>query len=115
MQLAFNTGNGTASGISAAGRTVIQCVSLDEATSTFRPTLIKLDIEGAEYDALQGARELICTHNPGLAVALYHRPDDLWSLPLLIHEFAPQDYQFFLRSHARNDFELILYAIPNHS
>ncbi len=111
-QLAFEDGNGTASGIAASGRSVIQGVSLDEAVPTFRPNLIKIDIEGAEYDALQGARRLIQSDCPGLAVALYHRPDDLWRVPLLIREYAPSAYRYFLRSHARNDFELMLYAVP---
>ncbi len=101
-----------ASGINESGKTIIQCVSLDEAVSTFRPNLIKMDIEGAEYDALLGARNLIRTNTPGLAISLYHKPEHLWQLPLLIEELAPGKYRFFMRLHAFNDFELVLYAIP---
>lgn len=111
-QLAFETGQGMASNISNTGDTVIQCVALDDAIPTFAPNLIKMDIEGAEYDALLGARKLITTHTPGIAVSLYHRPEHLWQLPMLIENMAPGKYSLHMRSHAMNDFELVLYAIP---
>jgi FkbM family methyltransferase len=111
-QLSFETGRGMASYISNKGTMVIQCLALDDAIPTFYPNLIKMDIEGAEYDALLGAREIITTHTPGLAISLYHRPEHLWQLPLLIASMAPNKYQFHIRSHALNDFELVLYAIP---
>ena len=53
-------------------------------TSASRPTYIKMDIEGAEPDALTGARETIARHRPALAVCIYHAQDHLWSLPLLV-------------------------------
>lgn len=112
MQLSFQTGQGMASNISNKGGAVIQCVALDDAIPTFAPNLIKMDIEGAEYDALLGARQIIKAHNPGLAVSLYHRPEHLWQLPLLVESIVPGKYKFYIRSHAMNDFELVLYAIP---
>ena len=45
-----------------------------------------MDIEGAEYEALLGARGTISKYRPGLAISLYHRPADLWQIPLLINE-----------------------------
>ena len=53
-QLRFSSGQGSGSHASTSGDTVIQCVSLDEAIPCFRPNLIKMDIEGAEYAALWG-------------------------------------------------------------
>ncbi len=111
-QLGFEGGGGMASSIVASGNTMIQCVSLDEALPTFHPNLIKMDIEGAEAEALLGARELIRKHAPGLAISLYHKPEHLWELPLLVEQLAPGAYRYFMRSHAFNDFELVLYAIP---
>lgn len=81
IQVSFETGQNMASAISNKGNTIIQCVALDDAIPTFAPNLIKMDIEGAEYDALLGARHIIETHAPGLAVSLYHKPEHLWQLP----------------------------------
>ena len=111
-QLKFETGQGMASNISSTGTMVIQCVALDEVLPTFSPNLIKMDIEGAEYDALLGARNLIAAYQPRLAISLYHRPEHLWQLPLLVERLAPGKYQFMMRSHAQDDFDLVLYAIP---
>jgi FkbM family methyltransferase len=111
-QLTFETGQGMGSNISKTGSTVIQCVALDDVLPNFAPNLIKMDIEGAEYNALLGARNLIAAHLPGLAVSLYHRPEHLWQLPLLVETIVPGKYRFFMRAHALNDFELVLYAIP---
>jgi FkbM family methyltransferase len=114
-QIAFDDGNGAASGISEHGKSVIQCVRLDDVLPAFRPTLIKMDIEGAEPDALLGARELICSHTPGLAISLYHRPEHLWELPFLVDKMAPGVYDFSMRLHRFNDFDLVMYAIPKRS
>jgi FkbM family methyltransferase len=111
-QISFESGKGMASNISSKGTTVIQCVSLDDAIPTFAPNLIKMDIEGAEYDALLGARQLITAHTPGIAASLYHRPEHLWQLPKLVENIAPGKYNFHMRSHAMNDFELVMYALP---
>jgi len=111
-QLGFETGKNMASGISASGRALIQCIALDDAIPTFAATFIKMDIEGAEYDALLGARKIINNHLPRLAVSVYHRPEHLWQLPLLVESIIPGKYNFYMRSHALNDFELVLYAIP---
>ncbi len=112
-QLSFNTGKGEASAISLTGNSMIQCVSLDEAIPTFMPNLIKMDIEGAEPEALLAARTLIQASCPGLAISIYHRPEHLWQIPLLVENLAKGQYQYFLRAHAFNDFDVVLYAIPN--
>jgi FkbM family methyltransferase len=62
----------------------IQCVRLDEVLPTFAPNLIKMDIEGGELEALQGAERMIARHRPGLAICIYHRPKHLWEIPFLI-------------------------------
>jgi len=72
--------------------------------------LIKTDIEGAEPDALLGTRKLISEHLPGLAISIYHRPEHLWQIPLLVYQIAGNQYQHYLRSHAFSDFDIVLYA-----
>lgn len=110
-QLRFSSGHGSGSTVSATGDTVIQCAALDEVLPSFRPTLIKMDIEGAEHAALLGAARSIRAHKPGLAICLYHEPHDLWEIPLLVAGWN-LGYKFYLRCHCYNGFELVLYAIP---
>lgn len=111
-QLSFDTGHGEASAVSFGGSSTVQCVSLDEAIPNFMPNLIKMDIEGAELDALLGARNLIRKSHTGLAISIYHRPEHLWQIPLLIEDLAMGHYQYYLRVHGFNDFDLVLYCIP---
>lgn len=114
-QLSFEIGQGEASSVSSIGNSIIQCVSLDEALPVFAPNLIKMDIEGAEYNALLGAHRMIATHRPGLAISVYHRPEHLWQIPLLIAQIAQSarlNYHYGLRLHAQNGFDTIFYAIP---
>ena len=62
------------------------------------PTLLKLDVEGAEQEALQGSRETILRCRPKIILSAYHRSDDLFRLPLYLHSLNP-DYRFYLRHH----------------
>jgi FkbM family methyltransferase len=110
-QVRFAAGSGAGSSISAHGAVTIQCVSLDESLHGFRPNLIKMDIEGAEPDALLGARRTIASARPGLAICVYHAPEHLWSIPLLLREWD-LGYRFHLRSHAHQGFDSVLYAMP---
>ncbi len=57
---------------------------------------IKYDVEGSEYAALRGSQVVIRTFSPALLVSLYHRSEDLFALPLLIHDLNPH-YRFYLR------------------
>ena len=108
--LRFNTGSGPSSSLKETGEKMIQCVALDDALPHFRPTLIKMDIEGVEAEALEGARRLIATSGTGLAICLYHHPEDLWKLPLLVRSLGA-DYRLYLRCHLYSGFELVLYAL----
>ncbi len=89
---------------------VIQCVSIDEALPHFTPDLIKMDIEGAEDEALKGARKTIQKDKPILTLSLYHRPTDFWTLILQINEMNP-DYRFYLRTYMYNYFDTVVFAI----
>ena len=81
-ELAFEA-NGTAgSNLNDGGTTVVRCARLDGLLADDRPTFLKMDVEGAELDALKGAAETIRRHRPVLAICLYHKPEDLWQIPL---------------------------------
>lgn len=73
-------------------------------------TFVKMDIEGAEFDALQGMRRMIQRDTPKLAVCVYHKTEDIWKLPLYIKELVPQ-YNFILRQHSScMDWDTVLYV-----
>jgi FkbM family methyltransferase len=111
-QLHFAAGQGEASHLGPAGETMVQAVALDDVLPAFEATDLKMDIEGAEPEALEGARQLVARCRPRLALCAYHRPEHLWSLSASIDEMR-LDYTFFLRAHAHGGFDLVLYAIPN--
>lgn len=83
--LKFHADNTQGSKISNQGDTIIEVVSLDECIH--EPiTYIKLDIEGAEYAALCGAKEHLQKDCPKLAICLYHSPEDFWKIPALLSD-----------------------------
>jgi FkbM family methyltransferase len=92
------------------GAIEVECAPLDELLP-FQPTFIKMDVEGAERDAVAGAARLLREARPTLALCAYHRADDMWQLPLLIDRFAP-GYRFHLRRHAEGGWDLVCYAVP---
>lgn len=108
--LRFSSGCGESSHIDAHGDSVIQCVKLDEAIPAFAPNLIKMDVEGAEIEALRGAKGIIEQNKPNLAISLYHFPSHIWEIPLLIHSWQ-LDYKFYIRGHEHNSFDSVLYAL----
>jgi FkbM family methyltransferase len=97
--------------ISESGDAEISVVALDEYMSGQRVTFIALDIEGAELAALRGAERIIRTQKPKLAVCAYHKPEDIWELPLLVTAYNPA-YKLYLRHyHVLDMLETVLYAV----
>jgi FkbM family methyltransferase len=76
-----------------------------------KPTLIKMDIEGSEMEALHGAASVIKNNMPKLAVCLYHKITDFWEIPLFLHEAAPE-YKLYVRHHIISPhlIDTVLYA-----
>lgn len=97
--------------IREAGDVVIHTKAIDELCReyNFLPNLIKMDIEGAEIEALKGAANTIKNEKPALAICLYHHLDDLWRIPEYIHSLRP-DYKMSLGHHTTNWFETVLYC-----
>jgi FkbM family methyltransferase len=76
---------------SKAGPTV-QLTTIDELTSELKlqsVDFIKMDIEGAERQALSGARETVARFRPRLAISLEHTPADAEEIPALIRKMWP--------------------------
>jgi FkbM family methyltransferase len=115
-RLSFLAGLGSFSGASGRDyligqpRVTVNAAPLDHVLTT-RPTMIKVDIEGAEPEALIGARQTIATYRPKLAIAAYHRPMHVIELPRLIASFA-SGYRFYLRHHGSFFLETVLYCVP---
>lgn len=74
----------------------VKARSVDSITDGRRTSFIKYDVEGAEQKALEGSVRTIKQYKPKLKVALYHRNEDIFSLPLFIRELNPS-YKFYLR------------------
>lgn len=110
--LARFAGTGTmASCRSASGELEVRVETLDELLAEEHPTFVKLDVEGDELAALQGGLVTLKRSQPLVAVCVYHRPKDLWEIPLFLKAVLP-GHRYFLRCHAWNGFELVFYAVP---
>ena len=76
-----------------------ECDALDSRNDyAGEKLLIKYDVEGAEREALQGSRRTILANETEMIVSLYHKSEDLFSLPLMIHELLP-NHKLYLRKH----------------
>jgi len=92
-----------------SGRSRIQCVAIDHVLPGFHPTIITMDIEGAEMEALKGAEQTIRTSRPDLAICVYHAPHHLWEIPLYLNSLD-LGYRLYLRNYTSLTGETILYA-----
>ncbi|MDB5186254.1 MAG: hypothetical protein JWL85_777 [Candidatus Saccharibacteria bacterium] len=87
----------------------IEAIRLDDYLDE-EPSLIKMDIEGAEARAIRGAYRAIEAGLPQLAICAYHLIDDLRVLPRLITGIS-DDYELSLRNYkTRGSAEIVLYA-----
>lgn len=109
--LSFTGGLGAASAITEGGRDKTVVLSADQVLRNQSVNLVKLDVEGAEIEALLGMRSLIERERPGLAVCVYHQPDDIFTIPALIKSWN-LSYRLHLRAHCWNTFDTVLYALP---
>jgi FkbM family methyltransferase len=101
---------GSQSTLSATGTSLVTVQKLDTLFGS-SPTYLKLDIEGAEFNALMGAKETIRKEFPRIAVAVYHQPCDFWRIPKLILELQPS-YMVYLRHYTETIYETVMYFVP---
>lgn len=88
----------------------VEVDSIDNYVKEDEVTYIKMDIEGAELEALKGARKVIQKHRPKLAICAYHKPDDLITLPQYVKKIS-ESYKIYLRHHQYMSWEMVMYAI----
>ncbi len=89
----------------------IDSVALDDYFADKEPpTFIKMDVEGAELDALHGAERIIREHKPKLAVCIYHKKEDLVDIPKYLIGLDV-GYKFYVRNYSLCGVETVLYAV----
>ena len=75
-------------------------------------TFIKMDIEGAELKALEGAKNTVRKYKPKLYICAYHRNEDMFALSFKIKELY-DGYKIYFRQHPYIPaWESNFYAIP---
>ena len=89
----------------------IELVVLDNELHGVQVDMLKMDIEGSELNALQGAMKIIIKNNPILAISIYHKFEDLADIPFFLMEKLT-DYHYLVRHHSGTK-ETVLYCIPN--
>ena len=72
---------------------------------------IKLDIEGAEQDAIEGAKESIKKYKPILAICIYHKAEDWYKVPQKVLAIE-SNYKLYIRHYMEGIFETVMYFIP---
>lgn len=110
-QLSFRA-DGPGTLIEAGGAGSVSTDSIDalvERGAVKRVDFIKLDIEGAELSALRGAEATLRRFRPRLAIAAYHRPDDLAAIPEYLHGLDV-GYRFRLGHFTMHREETVLFA-----
>jgi FkbM family methyltransferase len=85
--------------------------TIDDVIGDEEVTFVKMDIEGAELPSLQGAAQTIKRCKPKLTICVYHKPEDLITIPQYIKSLSG-DYKFYLRHHQMMSWEMVLYAVP---
>lgn len=74
-----------------------------------RVDFIKMDVEGAETDALIGAEGVLRKFQPKLAITVYHKFSDFWTIPQSLDRLGA-GYQFYLRHFTIHAEETVLFA-----
>ncbi len=95
--LYFNKKSGRSSAETGSG-VAVRATSLDNILQDRKATYVKMDVEGCEAQAIEGAVNVLSKHKPKLNLAVYHRSEDIFSVPLLIKTINP-DYKIYLRHH----------------
>lgn len=109
-EIGFSDKGGRSPYLKPGGKITVGVDTLDNLVQT-QPNILKLDVEGAEREALRGAVGLIEKYAPKLMLSIYHRTEDFINLPLLINDMQPQ-YRLYLRHHPYlPSWETNLYAV----
>ncbi len=92
------------------GNESARVVQLDSHQKGRKISYIKMDIEGSEIDALEGAKKIIIENKPICAICAYHTIEHLWKIPFLLKQLVPE-YKIYFRHHDETECELVCYAV----
>ena len=77
---------------------------------------IKMDVEGAEKNILEGSIKTIKKFKPSLAIAIYHGGklfmEDFYNIPIFIKNIINEDYEYYIRTFSPWGGETILFCKP---
>lgn len=102
--------SGTFIGKSQPHSVTIQLTSIDDMLGSQDINFFKMNIEGAELLALNGAKQTIRSYQPRLAIATYHHPFHMWDIIYTLKQIGFKG-SYMLRPHAHNTFDTVLYGI----
>lgn len=111
-EVKFLSNGGAGNRANQNGDATIKAVSIDDFISSHdvdKVNFIKMDIEGAELSALQGAVKTLQNSHPDLAICIYHRVNDFIDIPKIIKKIVP-GYRFYLRHNSNSFWETVLFA-----
>lgn len=74
------------------------CLTADSILNGEKATVIKMDVEGSESSAIEGARKTILKYKPKLQIAAYHRSEDIFSIVKQVLDIR-DDYRVYMRHH----------------
>ena len=109
-ELYFKESNNGMSSIDSSGEVCVKTATLDSVIEDRGDLYIKMDIEGAEIEALRGAERLIRNCKPKLAICIYHKGEDVIKIPEMLLKYN-EDYKFYIRHYSLTKNETVLYAI----
>lgn len=97
-ELGFSDSGGRQSTFLAVQKKTVPVNSIDNLADGKAVSYIKMDVEGAEVQAIEGGRDVIQKFAPKMFVAAYHYDVDVFRLPLLLWKLVPE-YKIFFRKH----------------
>jgi FkbM family methyltransferase len=109
-RLPFQETGSMLSMLSACADSFVEVDTIDHITGGNPVTYLKMDVEGAELEALKGAEQTIRRHRPILGISIYHKERDLIDIPQYIKELVPE-YRFYFRVHKKLAIDTVLYAM----
>lgn len=91
----------------------VALLTVDEIAKGEPVDLLKLDVEGDEADAIDGAMETIKSCTPSMAISVYHRTEDIFSLTKRVKELLPDHSLYLRREECIPAWDITLFAVRN--